>query len=1014
MYIKDKQNTNSSSSLNFDMSQSYAQSYAYAYGYPLHSTATTVNNKVKKNNVTHPSAIIEYDNFIFPDFKAIARLNLSNYRDLVYNEVKLQGYEVYLVEQWVSQRKLSSIITSYTGNPQDIITAVQITLPKDFNLWPGKFKQYYDELIRFSKLNNNHANPSHNDNIFITNLFNIPLSLNILNIIDGDMRLIWDQFKINYNLKMLNCLGRSSALLSETSTAAKEKFAQLYKVPINNGRFISWDDLNLNDTNFLKYEPLILTNYTTSSSATAKSNHERSLLSSYPQSNLKNFLTKGHHTYKQSKASDGNVFEKNNIDHFDNYHDFMDKSGDNNNKNTSYTNINLKDSTTIEDSPIIELIKLIQICLFYFNRYNNEIDGLFCFSTKMAIDAWWKDFGNLYYGISKPKNESILGPSSVSAIISLVLCSFYKLKLENCIDDTKNPFNISQFLEGIGNFQRKIGLSNINHNKNYNSYSSSGAYNFSHKIYLDHITLEKLFEMTAKFSNKDISNIKNIMKFKMKDLTSKNNLIQYSNDIATTDLDTLVKSLKNGYLNILWEIKNWDNDIQLNNDTPSTSASTSRNNSNANHNYNDYIITTVSDEGSSDFNNKKFGSHKNFINFNFSNGNPVKEKIRRNKIFAEYLIKLRVEEQTKQKNNYSKFNPNKFVEINFDEDNLGAQPYQFSHSLLSVSSMKPNYDKPKLTPAETNNLYYKKEFFRRNSIPFMNDGTNEAESFSSFIISNSENVFADNNDTNKNKLEKIGNQKNNKKRENVNNGSYFSKHRLYRCNSLSNISEFIDRWSLPFDPSIVKIAKNLKKINLEINTQEEFDNLEDYDTLTNYFSRECPTVELNKYRKLTRKLQDNYNKDNDNVIRFKGQMRSLDDKRQMLTNEMKEINSLSSKLNYDIKILELRVRDVEASINQFNNKLKHVKKSLEMDDTLDTIKLLNYTSKNDVEFEDKINEMFNQQTFCYGSFCLKVVKRDFFTQLKLDINSWINYFFSGIFKDVRKDDGESCQTLFKK
>lgn len=973
------------------MSQTYAQSYAYAYGYPLHGA--TANTKAKKNNSTHPSAIIEYDTFIFPDFKAIAQLNLSNYTDLVYSEVKLHGYEIYLVQQWICQRKLSSIITSYTGNSQDVITAVQITLPKDFNLWPGKFKQYYDELIRFSNLNNNHTNPQHNDNIFITNLFNIPLSLNILNIIDGDLRLVWEQFKINYNLKMLNCLGRSSVLLSQTSTAAKEKFAQLYKIPINNGKFLSSNDIKFNDINFLKYEPLIPN--INNDNNTTHHNHKRSSSFSPSQNNnLKNILTRGHHhNHKYSKSNDMNTLSnKNTNDNTNiltkNNSTNIQYNGNNNNSNThnsdrkdSINTVNSKDSAIVKDSPIIELIKLIQICLFYFDKYNETIDGLFCSYTKAAIDSWWKDFGNLYFGISKPKNESILGPSTVSAIISLVLSSFYKLKLENCIDDTRNPFNINQFITGIANFQRKIGLTHNN-----NNYSNNvGSYNLPRKTYLDHITLEKLFELAAKYSNKDISNIKTIMKFKMKDLTGKDNLIHYSNDMVTTDIDTLVKSFKNGHINVLWEIKNCHNATETNNENSPGPTYLSRNTNDGNNNtYTDYIISTQTDDPSTDFSKRRFESHKNFVDFKFDNGNPELERDRKNRIYEEYVIKMKTEEQKKQKQKAITFNPNNFVEINFDEDRMGNQPFQFARSVASVSSMKPNYDKPNLTPMQANNSNYKREFFRRNSIPFVNDGTNDTENF------------------------------NTKKTDAINYNNACVKPRIYRCNSLSSISDFVDRWNLPFDPSIVKIARNLKKISLEINAQETFDNVKDYDTLSNYFSRQCPTVDLNKYRKLTQKLQDIYNKDNNNMITFKGQIRSLDDKRQMLAVEMKEINSLSSKLSYDIKILELRVRDVESSINQFDDKLKHVKISLNMDDDVNFTKLLNYTNTNEKEFEEKINEMFNLQNFCYDSLCMRVVKRDFFAQLKLDIKSWFNYFFGGIFKDSIKNHDESCQKLFQK
>lgn len=176
---------------------------------------------------TENQEFIEYASFVFPDFRAIYHLNIKSMDDIVYREVELVGFEIYLVEQWAAQRKLTSLITSYNGNSQDKIKAVQILLPVDINLWPRQFRTYYDELLVYSK-----PKVIRNYTIFITNLSTFPSEFNLLHINSDDFKVVWAKFKINYNVKRLICVGRSALLLSRTSSSSGNKFLQLYKVPL--------------------------------------------------------------------------------------------------------------------------------------------------------------------------------------------------------------------------------------------------------------------------------------------------------------------------------------------------------------------------------------------------------------------------------------------------------------------------------------------------------------------------------------------------------------------------------------------------------------------------------------------------------------------------------------------------------------------------------------------------------------------------------------------------------------
>lgn len=168
--------------------------------------------------------------FVFSDFKALHTLGLVHLKELAYSEITIVGFEVYIVEQWALERKVSTLITSYTGNSQDIIHAVKITLPIDIEMWPVPFRMYYNELIEYST-------PKITDEgtLFITNLSSFPSTLNLLHVECGDLRRIWNVFKVNFDLKRLRCGGRSGLLLCEPSGASGDKFTQLYKISVNNG-----------------------------------------------------------------------------------------------------------------------------------------------------------------------------------------------------------------------------------------------------------------------------------------------------------------------------------------------------------------------------------------------------------------------------------------------------------------------------------------------------------------------------------------------------------------------------------------------------------------------------------------------------------------------------------------------------------------------------------------------------------------------------------------------------------
>lgn len=818
------------------MSQSIANAYSYGGFMPQYVSKPKNPNSILDS--AKRMAGIDIASYIFPDTKALYDLNLSSYIDLSYNEITIVGYEVYLVEQWIAQRKISSLITSFTGNTQDSIKAIQVILPRDPKLWPGKFKQYHEELMEYAqpkRMNNNSC-------LFITNLSSLPSSLNILHIESGDMRTIWSNFKINFDLKMLNCAGRSALLLSYPAKSSVEKFLQLYKFQRN----------TRSDSDNIQ-----------SSSPSSSTRSENNYQSNLPQS--KSVLT---------------------------------------------TQYNEAIAVTQECYEVVYMVELIQICLSYFNIYLGKIDGLVCKTTDRSVEQWWEQYGKIYLGIEKPKNEPILGPTSVASILSLVLSCYFKLILEDCIS-SNDPFDRDEFFSAIMLFQKKYGL----------------LIPSAKKYVLDNKTIEKLFDATAKYSLHDIMKFKKFVKSTVQNLSGKGNPITLSHEILTSDLDTLVSNFHGGSLGLLWKGKGRSK-----------------------------AILTFDKEMS------------DFCNFKFIRGNPneqlnIQEENKRKK--------EEIEQQNKLKKKKRQFNINDFVESrelpdDLDEDDMESSTT--SDSEFSVSSMFCNYDESRyLGNLDSNRLYFD-EYNRRNSFPAINDSVEE-------------NILQD--------LQR----------------PIDKAHKLYRSNSFSKVCDTIDRWNLPFDASVLKIARDLKKIETNLNIEKKIGAMEEDDFPPG--SIEFDNIQAEKdFERIRKQLRLNHDKYTNESIKFERKANVLDNKQRLLNTEIIEINSLTSKLKYDVRLLEVRMRDVEDSVKQFNSKLDNVKKSL-IAQNCNVAHALDCVSDK-TQFNNCLNSLMDSQRLCYKGFCVKIIDVSLFRQLKKDITGWINYLFSNF--SSHSNDYKNVQT----
>ncbi|KAG0080948.1 hypothetical protein BGZ90_010714 [Linnemannia elongata] len=144
-----------------------------------------------------------------------------------HEEAILEGYQIYLVEQWAIERNREvATAVSFTGDPihQILVTSITIEHP---NVHCPRLEKV------FEKLRKEGAKPKETPygQLFVTNLSLFTSSLNIVLVPkQGDFDYYQQRFYLNLNLRRMGCSGRSALTSKSPSDAQREKFNQLYKI----------------------------------------------------------------------------------------------------------------------------------------------------------------------------------------------------------------------------------------------------------------------------------------------------------------------------------------------------------------------------------------------------------------------------------------------------------------------------------------------------------------------------------------------------------------------------------------------------------------------------------------------------------------------------------------------------------------------------------------------------------------------------------------------------------------
>ena len=147
---------------------------------------------------------------------------------------RLEGYELYIVEQWACSRTHPTfVITTYTGDKNSVVVGI-LSVPTDEKKWGQRLRVYLQAVTKY------HARKKETElgTLMVTNLSSFPSALTVIAVPDGDLKKHREDFIVNEDMKRLGCSGRAGLNLSSPTTATEAKFRQLYhtyeRIPLYN------------------------------------------------------------------------------------------------------------------------------------------------------------------------------------------------------------------------------------------------------------------------------------------------------------------------------------------------------------------------------------------------------------------------------------------------------------------------------------------------------------------------------------------------------------------------------------------------------------------------------------------------------------------------------------------------------------------------------------------------------------------------------------------------------------
>lgn len=274
---------------------------------------------------------------VFTDPVAFRYLEEDESTTVLARRSRLEGYELYVVEQWACSRTHPTFtVCTHTSDSSHSILVNVLAVPDDQSLWSKRLKIYLDAISQSYA----REKETHLGLIMVTNLSGFPSALNVIAVPDGDVKKHREDFIVNENLKRMGCAGRAAMSLQYPQLSTISKFQHMYRT-----------------------------------------SHKVPL---YPS--------------------------------------------------------------------VMEIVRFCQIALVLFGKLQPAYaDGLLCDITERAISEWWNEIGIDFHNVEP--SDGILGPTTVSALIGLMIGAYNRLK-ETGAPVGKDPINLSSMKKAVEHFQK--------------------------------------------------------------------------------------------------------------------------------------------------------------------------------------------------------------------------------------------------------------------------------------------------------------------------------------------------------------------------------------------------------------------------------------------------------------------------------------------------------------------------------------------------------------------------------
>lgn len=167
------------------------------------------------------SAYLFVDTFVFEKLAAQPECRIGQ------RDAKMTGYEAYIIEQWACQRRINTVVASYTGNSQHVIEVQVLLVPSNLDQWSQVTLSHFEELVRMHILPK--ATPL--GNMLVASLSSLPSNLSLIST-TRQFRQSYAYFAANENLRRLSVVGRIAVTADSPSDSIVATFRRVFLIPV--------------------------------------------------------------------------------------------------------------------------------------------------------------------------------------------------------------------------------------------------------------------------------------------------------------------------------------------------------------------------------------------------------------------------------------------------------------------------------------------------------------------------------------------------------------------------------------------------------------------------------------------------------------------------------------------------------------------------------------------------------------------------------------------------------------